>query len=242
MFTTGRLSARLFEVDSVRRRYEARMAELLEDAWNEDALLAEVDRVSALLGTDVDATTADVVRGYIANTRADIEAELTRGLPALPAGSVGAPVCLYPAAVLSGTFDTTFDTLDITQLTETRGTLTWTSDPPTVNLPQQYDAVAGLDPQLMNTPTVRVLGQRVSGQVLVVAFPIAPEDFESGTVIPLSGLTALGVVVELTFRPTGPLLRSLGVLTNGTLTLDEVDATSGGRIAGSFSGQFYEQR
>jgi spore coat protein CotH len=242
VFTTGRLAARLFEVPSVRRRYEARMAALLDTAWDEAALLAEVARVSALLGPDVDAVQAAVVRAYIEDTRADIEAELARGLPGLSAGALGAPVCLYPAATLSGTFDTTFDTLDITVLDQTRGTLTWDSAPPAVNLPLQWDAVSGFDVELMGVPTVRVLGQRPSGQVLVVAFPIDPARFESGQTIALVGLATPGAVVELTFRPTGPLLRSLGLLTDGTLTLEEVDATPGGRVRGSFSGRFYEQR
>ncbi|MCA9535616.1 MAG: CotH kinase family protein [Myxococcales bacterium] len=242
VFTTGRLAARLFEVPSVRRRYEARMAELLDSAWDEAALLAEVARVQALLGADVPADAAAVVRSYIENTRADIEAELDGGLPALSAGAVDAPVCLVPEATLSGTFDTTFDTLNITALTETRGSLTWDSDPPAVNLPQAFDAVAGNDPEQMNLPTIRILGQRPSGQVLVVAFVLDPSRLRTGEVIDLAGLANFAVVVELTFRPTGPLLRPLGLLTDGTLTLDDVSTTPGGRVAGSFSGQFYAQR
>ena len=101
-------------------------------------------------------------------TRADIETELDRGLPAQATQRVTAPVCLFPAANLSGTFDTTFDTLDLEAITEERATLTWSAFPPAVNLPQSFDAVAGFDPEQMGAPTVRVLGIRPSGQVLVL--------------------------------------------------------------------------
>ena len=50
------------------------------------------------------------------------------------------------------------------------------------------------------------------------------------------------MVVELTFRPSGPLLRPLGLMTDGVLTLDVIEPMSGGQISGSFSGVFYEQR
>lgn len=242
VFTTGRLGARLFEVPSIRRRYEARMQHLLATAWDEDALLAEVARVTALLGEDVASESAAQVQDYIRTARADIEEELEGGLPAQSAGAVDAPICLFPVATVSGTFDTTFDTLDLTDITEERATVTWSSDPPTVNLPQAFDAVAGVDPELMNATTIRVLGIRPSGQVLVLGFVIDPALFESGSVIPLGGLTNFAAVVELTFRPTGPLLRPLGLLTDGVLTLDVIEPVSGGRIAGSWSGVFYEQR
>ncbi|MBK7777997.1 MAG: CotH kinase family protein [Sandaracinaceae bacterium] len=242
VFTTGRLSARLFEVPSIRRRYEARMQHLLDTAWDEDALLAEVARVTALLGADVAPESVAQVQDYIRTARADIEAELEGGLPAQRAGLVDAPICLFAVANVSGTFDTTFDTLDLTAITEERATVTWSSDPPTVNLPQAFDAVAGVDPELMNATTIRVLGVRPSGQVLVLGFVIDPALFESGAIIPLGGLTNFAAVVELTFRPTGPLLRPLGLLTDGVLTLDEIEPVSGGRISGSFSGVFYEQR
>lgn len=242
VFTTGRLGARLFEVPSIRRRYEARMQHLLDTAWDEDALLAEVARVTALLGADVAPESAAQVQDYIRSARVDIEAELEGGLPAQLARPVDAPICLFAVANVSGTFDTTFDTLDLTAITEERAAVTWASGPPTVNLPQAFDAVAGVDPELMNATTIRVLGVRPSGQVLVLGFVIDPALFESGAIIPLGGLTNFAAVVELTFRPTGPLLRTLGLLTDGVLTLDVIEPVSGGQISGSFSGVFYEQR
>ncbi len=242
VFLSGRLGSRLWELPSIRERYTARMRRLLAGAWDEAALLAEVTRVEALLGDDVAAASAAQVRDYITRTRADIETELDRGLPAQATQRVTAPVCLFPAANLSGTFDTTFDTLDLEAITEERATLTWSAFPPAVNLPQSFDAVAGFDPEQMGAPTIRVLGIRPSGQVLVVGFPIDPALFASGTTIPLGGLDTFAVVVELTFRPTGPLLSPLGLMTDGVLTLDVIEPMSGGQISGSFSGVFYEQR
>lgn len=242
VFLTGRLGSRLYELPSIRERYTRRMRHLLSTAWDEDALLAEVTRVEALLGDDVAAESAAQVRDYITTTRADIEVELDRGLPAQATQAVDAPLCLFPAANLSGTFDTQFDTLELDAITEERATLTWSSFPPAVNLPLSFDAVAGYDPEQMGAPTVRVLGIRPSGQVLVLGFPIDPALFESGTTIPLGGLDSFAVVVELTFRPSGALLSPLGLMTDGVLTLDVIEPMSGGRISGSFSGVFYEQR
>lgn len=46
------------------------------------------------------------------------------GLPAQLARPVDAPICLFAVANVSGTFDTTFDTLDLTAITEERAAVT----------------------------------------------------------------------------------------------------------------------
>ncbi len=241
VFQTGRLAARLYELPSIKARYEARLAELLESAWDEPALLAEVDRIAALLGSDVNPAAAAQVRQYIQETRGEIEAELNGGLAPMNAGSVTPPQCLSEAAAISGTFDTTFDTLEIMALTESRGTLSWVSDPAAVNLPQSFDAVAGFDPEQMGAPTLRILGQRPSGQVVVFAFVLPPASFEGPQTISLTGLSMFAVVIELTFRSATPLVRPLGLMTEGELVFDEVSTVSGQPVRGSFHGTFFEQ-
>jgi hypothetical protein len=93
----------------------------------------------------------------------------------------------------------------------------------------------------MGAPTLRILGQRPSGQVVVFAFVLPPASFEGPQTISLTGLSMFAVVIELTFRSATPLVRPLGLMTEGELVFDEVSTVSGQPVRGSFHGTFFEQ-
>jgi hypothetical protein len=77
----GMLANRLYFVAGGNTRYVDRMRQLLDTLWVEDELVAEVDRIGALLAPHADVEGLDQIRGFIRNRRAVIEAEFTDGPP-----------------------------------------------------------------------------------------------------------------------------------------------------------------
>ncbi|MDP7014206.1 MAG: CotH kinase family protein [Pirellulaceae bacterium] len=84
--TNGRIAHKLYQLESGRQRYLATLRTLLEEHWNEEELLAEVDRVVAMIRPHFsDAQdlkySSEPIREFIANRRTDIEAEIADGMP-----------------------------------------------------------------------------------------------------------------------------------------------------------------
>ena len=85
--TKGIVAHKLYQLKSGRARYAKTLSGLLEDHWNEEALLAETDRIEAMLTPYLAASQADLaqalekVREFIRSRRNDIVAEISDGMP-----------------------------------------------------------------------------------------------------------------------------------------------------------------
>ncbi len=84
--TTGLIAHKLYQSKAGRDRYAAAMTDLLEDYWNEDDLLAEVDRIEALVRPHLSESQRRAlnVRGlkrFIRTRRDDVRREIFDGLP-----------------------------------------------------------------------------------------------------------------------------------------------------------------
>ena len=80
--TVGRLAHRLYQMPSVRARYARTMRALLEDLWNEDAILEEIDRVESMAKPHlcpVQRTSFDPdrIRTFVKERRAMVEPEVS---------------------------------------------------------------------------------------------------------------------------------------------------------------------
>lgn len=84
------LANRLYRVPGIPERYKAKMEQLLSEVWNEDVLLAEIDRVEEMIGDELHprqenlARSMDSVRGFIRSRRGEIEGELANWPAEIP--------------------------------------------------------------------------------------------------------------------------------------------------------------
>lgn len=114
------LPNRLYHTPGMPDRYKEAMLQVLEDAWNEKSLLAEVDRIQRLTdghlhetqiqsargsGWGIQALTPDRVREFIRQRRDTILAELDSG-PLKIAGAPRVPMHTEELGTASGTFET----------------------------------------------------------------------------------------------------------------------------------------
>ena len=85
--TKGIVAHKLYQLDSGRERYARTLLGLLENHWDEKALLAETDRIETMLKPHLAASQANLgqalekVREFIRSRRADIVAEISNGMP-----------------------------------------------------------------------------------------------------------------------------------------------------------------
>ena len=80
--TVGRLAYRLYQMPSARTRYAETMRDLLQDVWNEDAILEEIDRVEAMARPHLcpiqrTSFDPDRIRLFVNERRAMIEPEVS---------------------------------------------------------------------------------------------------------------------------------------------------------------------
>jgi len=79
--TVGIICHRLYQIPSVRKKYAITMKKLLADHWDEEKLLAETERIEAMLKPHVSKEQARTVRyrairEFIRNRRTDVEREI----------------------------------------------------------------------------------------------------------------------------------------------------------------------
>jgi spore coat protein CotH len=84
--TNGMIAHKLYQLKSGRERYLKTMKEVLDKHWNEESLLAEMDRVQAMILPHMSeaqelSLNTEKMREFIMNRRADIEAETADGMP-----------------------------------------------------------------------------------------------------------------------------------------------------------------
>lgn len=91
VYAQGALANRLYFTEGMAERFRERLEKLLATVWNEDRLIAEIDRVEQLLGDSLGPREADAsqtmqtVREFIRGRRAQIEAALADWPVAAPA-------------------------------------------------------------------------------------------------------------------------------------------------------------
>jgi len=84
--TMGRIAHRLYQLPKARARYAKTMQELLDKHWDEKALLAEVDRVQAMIEPHLTpiqkrALPRGEIRRFIPSRRADVLKEISNEMP-----------------------------------------------------------------------------------------------------------------------------------------------------------------
>jgi spore coat protein CotH len=234
----GWVAHRLYALPEVRERYVDTMVALLEDVWDEAALLGEVDRMAALVGPlAADPVQYDVevekVRSFIRDRRAQIEPELEAGGADWEIGPRASP-CLELGGSLAGSFATTWGTTAVGNPFGTgTGTLVLTVDGvETEAMP--VGAAAGLDTDfgLGRRQMIQVGGILPDG-ARALLFLVAPEVYRPGADVPLDWQSAFAVLARI----EGTALIIDGLLANGAVHLDEAGDAEKAEVTGTFSSE-----
>lgn len=113
VYAQGILANRLFRTPQMADRYRDTMLKVLEEAWHEDQLLAEIDRVEKLLGPDLPERHADVVesmndtREFIRGRRAAV-LEALKNWPGKIPDQARTPMYTVDVGTAKGSFQTTW--------------------------------------------------------------------------------------------------------------------------------------
>lgn len=107
------LPNRLYFAPGMADRYRAVLEEVIDEVWREEDLLAEIDRLAALLAPRLGRRQADApkalegVRSFVRGRRAEIEAALAEW-PAAAPSTWRRPMTSRPLGTASGTFRATY--------------------------------------------------------------------------------------------------------------------------------------
>lgn len=234
VFLNGRITQRLWATAAGRDRYVEAMEQVLAEAWDEDALTAEVDRMQALLAPHVTRPEdlelgADRIRTFIAGRRAAVEAQLPelRYPPAEPP-VFREPFCLTDVGAVTSSFTTEWDTLETADPFAFPATLTGDPVPDLTFL----GSVAG--PGEYGEVVVATLGVNSDWSRLWQTVVVLPPGTGVGTwPVGFEFGTAYLSTVDLTDPyDEGEILG----LIFGEVTLTEVGPTPGAPVSGTVSG------
>jgi spore coat protein H len=219
-FGAALLPSRLCAVAKTAGDYAAELRRVLDTAWDEAALRAEIDRMEALIGPAAGgaslAAEIDAVRSFVGDRRAAIEQALAGPTPCKPTGGQGGG----GHGTVDATFSTTWGALDRDPAATGTDAIGLVLDGAAASV-SQAGAVAGTG-QL-------VLGARLAdGATVLVVVPLAA--------VPAAGVpTQVSGVVAKAAAGGAPMpIGGLGA----TLTLTAAGTTTGATFAGSLTGSF----
>lgn len=242
VFASAMLPRRLYLLPETRDRYIERLDELLDAVWDEDAILDEIDRMSALIAPHVDAdlfidgrdfdSEIDSVRGFVRDRRGELEPELAS--PPAWDYALRDSFCFIEVGNVSGTFDTTFGTASSPQVFGLgSGTIAGDLEGATL-APSQIGTKSGFDQNNLQNAQVQLIAQTAPDTLLVFVFGTPAANFTSGNTVGLGFGASSGIAIE--FDTTTSQSRVVGFMLGGTLQLDQAGTSDGATVSGSFSG------
>lgn len=239
VFACASLPWHLYDVPETRALYLARMRELLDTVWDEDAILAEIARMQELIEPIADpvgdgelAAAIDHTRDFVRTRAGVLRAELDAGEPAwpFPAGEASCRIRLGP---VTATFETSWDSLDVYDA----GTGTMDGTVAGVSLTSST-AYTSAGPAEGATAIIRVMGALADGRFAVVYVLVQ----DSGDIAPgQHPLDLVNVAAILAFfDPETNTSSGGGLLLDGSLTLREASTVPGAPVAGTITGEVVE--
>ncbi|OGQ09834.1 MAG: hypothetical protein A2138_19225 [Deltaproteobacteria bacterium RBG_16_71_12] len=236
--TVGVLAHRLLDVAEGRERYASAMRRLLDDAWDEAALDAEIDRMTALIEPLVPPETLTAigdVRGFVDARRDGVTAALDAGLAPVTEPLRDA-FCFELIGDVDVTFATTWGTIVNDDIFNTgSGTLAGTVRGNAI-VPAQVGSRGGGHPEQPGRVVVQVFGAMPDQSIVAAAVELDEAQLAEGTV-ELDGEQAIGYLVR--FVPATGANELLGLLLAGTLTLSAASTDEGAAFEGSIVSELY---
>ncbi|MBT8491479.1 MAG: CotH kinase family protein [Deltaproteobacteria bacterium] len=247
VYVNGVLAKRLYQIPAGRARYFERLEELLEQVWDESALLAEIDRMESLIeavaaddplhAARILADDIDAVRDFVEERRDLFQAEID--VPPELDQPLRDQFCFRPLGTASGTFDTSYGSnADPNPFAAGSSTLAVTLDDEAQAIPGPFGSNAGENEDDASLATVTVIAQvdatLGAERYLVAAVSLSKTVFGPGTydIEPLRGF-----LVDIV--PNTGQFTVVGFLATGTITLTAAGLGDGDPVIGSFSAEVY---
>lgn len=234
LFAMARLPARLYAWPSTRERYRDVLQEILDEAWNEDELEAELDRMAALIH-DADPAALDELRELIRTRRAEIQAELDAQAPEWPFAERSVVTCNDTSVEISGTFDVLWGDIEASL----------PGDANTLQAPVEVDGEGDDFTEVLGSagnfkdrssligPSIRLVALLPDGTALMAQLSIGERALEPGT-YPFHGLETSGLLMR---GRTMTDFDVLGFLGEGELVFEEASMEIGAPVRGHFTGR-----
>jgi hypothetical protein len=223
----ARLPDRLYAVEQSRERFRSTLRTLLNEHWNEAALLAEVDRIALLLGNRASASELDAQRTFIRNRRAELQQELDATAPAWTIAERPTLMCQPERnSVVTGSFRTTWG--DLAQYAPSADNLVDVVLDGTRQTFSGVYASAGLDGS--GTPTLQVGAPLPDGRLVAARFflrevPTAPGE------VALHGFETYGAIVRGKDENNYAMDGFIG---DGKIVFEQASPASGAALSGHF--------
>jgi len=246
VWATGVLAYRLYQNRDTRAAYHARLRELLDTVWHEDAIVAEIDRMEDLLLGHVDAAgqpdfrrAVEEVRNYVRGRRAAILGEIDDGVgPEWELPLRDAP-CMVHVGSADGTFEAVWGTAGAEDPFAVGGAGTIEAEIDAAALEVgTVTATAGWDPEGSGHALVQVIAALDDGRVIVAHFAVDPAVFVGGLEIDLDITQNVGALVW--FDPASGEWGVWGYFFGGRLRLDQASLVEGEPVRGSFQSDVIE--
>lgn len=236
VYACGALAWRMYSVPATRTRYLAALRSAL-DAWDETAILAEIDRMQALLMPFADAQNTGAfaeklapVRQFVQTREAALRSELAAGDPVWPYPADQS--CLISLGTFTATFQTTWGTLG--SFTAGSGTMSGTIGGVNATT-STVTGGSGLDTE--GKAMTQLFGRMGDGRYAVLYIGLDPANFHPGTF----AVDLRNVFGYLTFYdPVTDTATGGGLMFPGTLTLQNAAMTTNATVRGTLTGSIIE--
>jgi len=245
----GHFTYRIYQNPLTQHLYLDKLEELLGGVWNEEWLLAEVDRLEALIE---DALTEDElasmkadlpqIRDFISGRRGEMLEEWEDG-PAVWKHTPSDPPCWEYKGTATGTASTTWGTIDSNTplIAGTAETEVMIDGAPLE--PVYYSSAAGdsTNYKTEGKAEIRVIHYMEEGFLMVIMMGIDPNDMIAGTTLPTDGTSVGSYLLRILPGSAGESSQSefLGFLTGGTVSFHEAGLSPGDPISFTFDFEIY---
>lgn len=239
VFACGSLPWRLYAAPATRAMYLAALRGVLDTVWNPSTIIAEIDRLEALLRPLADPQdTGDFaariarVRAFVMTREDRLRAELAAGDPVWPYPA-GDASCRISLGTITANFATTWGTLNTFNVGS--GSMSGTISGTSVATSAVF-AGAGTDPE--GKGAMQLLGRLPDGRYAVVFVVVNnPADVTPGA----RSIDLANIAAVMTFYdPLTDTTRGGGIVLPGTLTMTSAGTTGGAPIVGSVGGTVIE--
>lgn len=248
VYANGSLARRLYDLPEGRAAYLGRLKELLAGAWDEDGILAELDRLEALLLPELPpgrrpafSQAMEGKRSWVRAQADVVGAELSshplQGLdwPFAPP----TPACWKERGTLSGSFDTVWGSVGVMWPAGGQGTLALTLDGSPYALANvSANARLGTNADTAGQAIVEFIGKDPQGAWVVVWLIGPPEQVSSGTVHPVDWAAWRGWVARTTSLDLDGF-ELLGLLGGGEVSFQAGSTVTNDPLVGSFETTVY---
>ena len=233
---------RLYKLPTMREQYRERLRQVLKSAWNEAELLAEVDRMEAMLrgqiGREQSLNGLASVRQFIRTRRAVLEKDLAGPAPEWPL-ALKKSGCLSKTGTLRATFDTVWlGRGPSNEVVQSTAFVSMDLDA-TKRSARTSTVITGLSTDSRNPgcPTITLVAmQWVAGKLRVPVFVLQPEHFQPGVQKIDCGDVSGFLFEGLALKPKA----SSFTLLFGTLDLKQAGLKAGDKVSGQVEAGVYQ--